>query len=399
MYVSLRDVRLSRLSAYILRLSYHYARVLGVICFGISMKGPSDGALVARKNFALKWYSLILHIVCAAMVGCFCVPQVVAIEDPYEWTLQCMRLVACFVCTACIVVLQFFHEHEVLRMINSFLRLFRRVRQMSSSRRKIGFGGKREFVLILFKGVCLFYELLCECQLLLFARSPLALLTILCEIIVEIGSLMIIHIGFVGYLSVAALYAEVNAYVRIELRRQLRSLDRPGAPPASRRQLRLARCRLDECVAVYDEIERVGRSFHMLLQLPVLIILMAKIFATTVLSYEVIIRADRYPRQAGMWGLVLKGFADVILLTLAAHEAVSSSRVIRRLGLENFPVSDQQEWHVKLEMFLGRLNFNEFRVCFLGLFEVSNEIIVVFLSSMITYFTYVMQYGIQTNRL
>ncbi|XP_034664762.1 putative gustatory receptor 93c [Drosophila subobscura] len=397
MFGFLREVRPSRLSAYILCLSYHYARALGVICFGISKKGPND-ALVGRKNFRLKWYSLILRICCSAMVCCFCAPYVVVLEDPYEWVLECMRLVACLVCTTCILVLQVFHEHEVLRMINSFLRLFRRVRQMSA-RTKLGFGGKREFVLLLFKVICLGYELICECHNLLFTSSLLGRLTILCEIIVELGSLMIIHIGFVGYLSVAALYSEVNSYVRLELRRQLRSLERPGGAPASRRQLRIASGRLEECVAVYDEIERVGRSFHVLLELPVLIILMAKIFATTVLAYEVIIRSERYPSQAGMWGLVLKSFADVILLTLAAHEAVSSSRVIRRLSLENFSGSDHKEWHVKLEMFLSRLNVNEFRVRPLGLFEVSNEIILVFLSSMITYFTYVMQYGIQTNRL
>ncbi|XP_002012796.2 putative gustatory receptor 93c [Drosophila persimilis] len=397
MFERLREVRLSGLSAYILRFSYHYARVLGVICFEVSKKGPKD-ALVGRKNFRLKWYSLILRLVCFAVVCCFCAPFVMAIEDPNERTLQCMRLVSCLVCTACILVLQIFQEHEVLRMINSFLRVFRRVRQMST-RRKNGFGGKREFVLLLFKAICLIYELFCELHQILFASSLVVTLIALCDIIVEIGSLMIIHIGFAGFLSVAALYSEVNGYVRIELRRQLRSLERPGGAPASRRQLRNACCRLEECVAVYDEIERVGRSFHILLQLPVLIILMAKIFATTVLSYEVIIRVDRYPCQAGIWGLVLKSFADVILLTLAVHEAVSSSKVIRRLSLENFPVSDQKEWHVKLEMFLSRLNFNEFRVCPLGLFEVSNEIILVFLSSMITYFTYVMQYGIQTHRL
>ncbi|BFF91399.1 putative gustatory receptor 93c [Drosophila madeirensis] len=397
MFGFLREVRTSRLSAYILRFSYHYARALGVICFGISMKGPND-ALVGRKNFRLKWYSLILRIFCSAIVCCFCAPYVVVLEDPYERVLKCMRLVACLVCATCILVLQVFHEHEVLHMINSFLRLFRRVRQMSA-RTKLGFGGKREFVLLLFKVICLGYELLCNCHYLLCTSSLLDSLTILCEIIVELGSLMIIHIGFVGYLSVAALYSEVNSYVRVELRRQLRSLERPGAAPASRRQLRIASGRLGECVAVYDEIERVGRSFHVLLELPVLIILMAKIFATTVLAYEVIIRSERHPSQAGMWGLVLKSFADVILLTLAAHEAVSSSRVIRRLSLENFSGSDHKEWHVKLEMFLSRLNVNEFRVRPLGLFEVSNEIILVFLSSMITYFTYVMQYGIQTNRL
>ncbi|KAH8421548.1 hypothetical protein KR009_006998, partial [Drosophila setifemur] len=128
-------------------------------------------------------------------------------------------------------------------------------------------------------------------------------------------------------------------------------------------------------------------------------------------------RSELYPSKAGLWGIVIKSFADVILLTLAVHEAVSSSRMVRQFSLENSPITDHKDWHMKVgfaittflisltylifqwEMFLGRLNFFEFRVNLLGLFDVSNEVIVLFISSMITYFTYVVQYGLQTSRL
>ncbi|KAH8346461.1 hypothetical protein KR084_000933 [Drosophila pseudotakahashii] len=397
MFERLRKVSLPALSAVILFCGYHYARVLGVICFDIGQR-TSDKSLVARNQHRFKWFCLSLRLISATAVCCFCAPYVAEIKDPYEWILQCLRLSSSFICAACIVVVQIGYEKELLRLVNSFLRLFRRVRRLSSLKR-IGFGGKREFFLLTFKFTCLVYELYCELGQLWNQTEWLSLFTIMCEIILEIGSLMIIHIGFFGYLCVAALYSEVNRFVRAELRRQLRSLERPGGGPVSRRQLRIVENRLDECIAVYDEIERVGRSLHRLLELPVLLILIGKIFATTVLSYEVIIRAELYPGKAGMWGLVVKSFADVILLTLAVHEAVSSSRVVRRLSLENCPISDHKEWHVKWEMFLSRLNFFEFRVRPLGLFEVSNEVILLFLSSMITYFTYVVQYGIQTNLL
>ncbi|XP_017007339.2 putative gustatory receptor 93c [Drosophila takahashii] len=393
----LRKVSLPALSAVILFCSYHYARILGVICFDIGQR-TSDKSLVARNQHRFKWFCLSVRLISATSVCCFCAPYVAEIEDPYEWMLQCLRLSASLICAACIVVVQIGYDKELLLLVNSFLRLFRRLRRLSSLKR-IGFGGKREFFLLTFKFTCLVYELYCELGQLWNLPDWLSFFTIACEIILEIGSLMIIHIGFFGYLSVAALYSEANRFVRSELRRQLRSLERPGGGPVSRRQLRIVENRLDECISVYDEIERVGRSFHRLLELPVLIILIGKIFATTVLSYEVIIRAELYPSKVGMWGLVVKSFADVILLTLAVHEAVSSSRVIRRLSLENCPISDHKEWHVKWEMFLSRLNFFEFRVRPLGLFEVSNEVILLFLSSMITYFTYVVQYGIQTNLL
>ncbi|XP_016959706.1 putative gustatory receptor 93c [Drosophila biarmipes] len=393
----LRKVSLPVVSSAILVCSYHYARLLGVVCFDIGQR-TSDKSLVGRNRYRFKWYCLSLRLVSATSVCCFCAPYVAEIVDPYERMLQCLRLSASLICGICIIAVQIGYEKELLRMINSFLRLFQRVRRLSSLKR-IGFGGKREFFLLLIKFICLVYELYCELCQLGSLHTYLSWVTMLFEIILEVGSLMIIHIGFFGYLSIAALYSEINRFVRVELRRQLRSLERPGGGPVSRRQLRIVENRLDECISVYDEIERVGRLFHRLLEIPVLIILVGKIFATTVLSYEVIIRAELYPSKAGMWGLVVKSFADVILLTLAVHEAVSSSRVVRRLSLENCPISDYKEWHVKWEMFLSRLNFFEFRVRPLGLFEVSNEVILLFLSSMITYFTYVVQYGMQTNLL
>ncbi|EDV54233.1 putative gustatory receptor 93c [Drosophila erecta] len=397
MMKSLKKVSLPALSAAILFCSYHYGRVLGVICFDIGQR-TSDNSLVARSKQQFKWFCLSFRLISATAVCCFCAPNVAVIEDPHEWLLQCLRLSASLICGTCIMVVQICYEKELLRMINSFLRLFRRVRRLSSLQR-FGFGGKREFVLLLFKFICLVYELYCELYQLWRLPDLASWLSMLCDIFLEIGSLMIIHIGFVGYLSVAALYSEVNRFARVELRRQLRSLERPAGGPVGRRQLRIVEYRVDECISVYDEIERVGRTFHRLLELPVLITLLGKIFGTIILSYEVIIRAELYPSKIGMWGLVVKSFADVILLTLAVHEAVSSSRMMRRLSLENCPISDHKEWHVKWEMFLSRLNFFEFRVRPLGLFEVSNEFILLFLSSMITYFTYVVQYGIQTNRL
>nr|NP_732665.1 gustatory receptor 93c [Drosophila melanogaster]Q9VD74.2 RecName: Full=Putative gustatory receptor 93c [Drosophila melanogaster]AAF55925.2 gustatory receptor 93c [Drosophila melanogaster] len=393
----LKKVSLPALSAFILFCSCHYGRILGVICFDIGQR-TSDDSLVVRNRHQFKWFCLSCRLISVTAVCCFCAPYVADIEDPYERLLQCFRLSASLICGICIIVVQVCYEKELLRMIISFLRLFRRVRRLSSLKR-IGFGGKREFFLLLFKFICLVYELYSEICQLWHLPDSLSLFATLCEIFLEIGSLMIIHIGFVGYLSVAALYSEVNSFARIELRRQLRSLERPVGGPVGRKQLRIVEYRVDECISVYDEIERVGRTFHRLLELPVLIILLGKIFATTILSYEVIIRPELYARKIGMWGLVVKSFADVILLTLAVHEAVSSSRMMRRLSLENFPITDHKAWHMKWEMFLSRLNFFEFRVRPLGLFEVSNEVILLFLSSMITYFTYVVQYGIQTNRL
>lgn len=342
----LRKVRLPLISAGVLRFWYYYGRVLGVVSFGIVSR-VSDGSLAARKQHRFKWYCLSLRILCIILVCLNCVPYVVETEDPYDFTIKCIRLTSSFLCSISILVLQTVYEHELLRMMNGLLRLFRRVRRLWSQK-KFGFGGKREFFLLFFKSVCLVYELKCHVVQLANPLDWLPTATIVGEILIEIGSLMIIHIGFLGYMSIAALYSEVNGFVRLELRCHLRSLERPGGRFVTRRHLRIVGNRLDECIEVYDEIERVGRSFHRLFELPVFMILMFKIFATGVLAFEVIIEIDSHPSKAGIWGLVLKSFADVILLTLAVHEAVGGSRVVRRLSLENCPLSENRDWNMKV---------------------------------------------------
>jgi len=156
----LRKVSLPAVSAAILFCSYHYGRVLGVICFDIG-KRTSDQSLVGRNRNRLKWYCLSLRLISATSVMCFCAPHVAEIEDRYIWMLQFLRLSASLICSICIIVVQIGYEKELLRMINSFLRLFRRVRRLSSLKR-IGFGGKREFFLLTIKFICLVYELYCS---------------------------------------------------------------------------------------------------------------------------------------------------------------------------------------------------------------------------------------------
>lgn len=46
-------------------------------------------------------------------------------------------------------------------------------------------------------------------------------------------------------------------------------------------------------------------------------------------------------------------------------------------------------------MFLSRLNFYEFHVRPMGLFEISNELILVYITGLVTYLTYLMQYEIK----
>jgi len=159
----------------------------------------------------------------------------------------------------------------------------------------------------------------------------------------------------------------------------------------------------------------VSRSFQQLFDLPLFLSLAQSLLAMSMVSYHAILRRQY---SFNLWGLVIKLLIDVVLLTMSVHSAVNGSRLIRRLSFENFYVTDSQSYHQKvspgaiilrikyntfpilqLELFLGRLQHQELRVFPLGLFEVSNELTLFFLSAMVTYLVFLVQYGMQSQQI
>ncbi|XP_032295046.1 putative gustatory receptor 93c [Drosophila virilis] len=388
------QVSVSSLSARILRGAYCYATMLGFICFGI--KGNrADGCLVARNRYWYKWFCLLSRIFICGIYTSISLDYIKSLDNPHLVILSWIRLVGCMICACVILLMQFWFGQQVLCVVNSYFRLFRKVNALPGCEDQ-GFGGKRELSLLIFKLICLLNELFCELPMFFTGLNLRLVVSLLVDIYISVNATMIGHMCFVGYLSVGALYARVNRYVRQQLRRQLRGLEQHDGYQASRRQLRAAGYRLDECLGIYDEIQRVGIAFHRLMELPLCLILLFAFLSMTLVSYFIML--NRF-RDATLWLLVVRLFVDVVLLTLAIHGACSSSRVIRRLSLENCYVSERSDWDMKLEMFLSRLNFYEFRVRPFGLFEISNELILVFLSGLVTYLTYILQYGMQTNQI
>ncbi|XP_017967763.1 putative gustatory receptor 93c [Drosophila navojoa] len=389
-----RQLSASSLSANILHVGFRYATFLGIICFGIE-GNRTDGCLVAQNRFWYKWFCLLTRLLICVIYGYLSLDYIFTLDNSHLIILSWIRLVCCLICAFVTLTMQFWFGQHVLRVVNSYLRLFRKVNALPGSQAS-GFGGRRELSLLIFKMICLINEVFCELPELFDGLSIRLFVTILCDLYVTTNATMIGHLCFVGYLSVGALYARVNHYVRHELRRQLQGLEQPTGCEVSRGQLRAAGCRLDQCLAIYDDIQRVGSAFHRLMELPLCLILLFAFLSMTLVSYFIMLQRFR---NVALWLLVARLFFDVVLLTLAIHGASSSSRVVRRLSLDNCYVTERNDWHMKLEMFLGRLNFFEFRVRPLGLFEISNELILVFLSGLVTYLTYIIQYGMQSNKI
>ncbi|KAH8417794.1 hypothetical protein KR222_005974 [Zaprionus bogoriensis] len=393
MFGNYRWPRASAVSARILDFGSRYARLMGIIWFSIEAN-PSNGSLVAKNRYWYKRFCLLSRLaVCCTLIHIRVIQNLFFVLHNVIFMIQ-IRLFFFFICSTIIVCMQFCFGQQILRVVNDFLRLFRRVRSLPGCE-DMGFGGKRELSLLLVKILCVCYEILWGMPMLFSKFDVKFSIEILCDIYTSLSESLITHSCFLGFLSVGALYDQVNRYVRHELRRQLRSLEQLNGGQPSRRQLKSATYRLDECLAIYDEIQRVSSSFQQLMDVPLCLIFLILFLSMSIISHYFLSNGFR---SLSLWLLVIKVFVDMVLLTLAVHGASNSSRVIRRLSLENCYVCERNDWQIRLEMFLSRLNFFEFRVRPMGLFEVSNELILVFLSGLVTYLTYLLQSDIQAKQ-
>ncbi|XP_017022053.1 putative gustatory receptor 93c [Drosophila kikkawai] len=157
--------------------------------------------------------------------------------------------------------------------------------------KRSGFGGKYELVLLILALSGLIYEGMFILHLYQLKKYWII------DVYLSISNKLIMHIAFVGYLTLGLLYADLNNFVSTEFKSQLESLEEQP----TRRKLRKARKSLDKCLTLYKD----------------------------------------------------------------------------------------------LEVFFTHLNLYEFRVRPLGLFDISNELFLDFLSALITYLTVVIQYGMQ----
>lgn len=340
-----RKVSSGAVSARILNYFRYYVRFVGFFWFRIERDprddDDDDGSLVARSLLWDKWFCFSLRLVVTTLYLYTELQRIWQINNQYMFTLTAIYTICTLICIIFLLIMQICCGQRVLNLFNDFLRLFRRIGALPGCQ-DMGFGGKRELTLLIFKLISLAYET----PFMLFRSHEGFQVVFL--IYVAINSQMITHCCFMGFLSVGALYDRMNRYVRHELRSQLRSLESQpyeGEKWVRRHQLKSAEYRLDQCVAIYDEIQRVSYSFQKLMDLPLGIVLLFLFVGVTLISYLVMF-SDFMVIQ--LWLLLIKMFIDLVVLTMAVHGASASSRVIQRLSLENFYVCDRKTWHMRV---------------------------------------------------
>lgn len=337
MFGSQRQLSAGAVSARILDYGSRYALLVGYFWFSIKVN-LKNGSLEVRNHLGFKWFCILSRIVITIIFVYLGVNHALNNTNHNLGSHSWIRVICSLIGSLNIILLHSLWAQPLLRVVNDFLRLFKRVQALPGCH-GTGFGGKRELTLLIFKLICLFFEI----PYLIFRL--IGSFQFLADLYLIITSSMIMHSCFVGFLSVGVLYDRVNLYVRHELRHQLRSLEQPCEENFSRRDIKSAEYRLDQCVAIYDEIQRVSTSFQKLIDLPLFLMLVILFVSLTICSYYIL--CCDYG-SVGLRVLVVKMYCDLLLLTLSVHGASISSRVIQRLSLENYFVCENKAWHMRV---------------------------------------------------
>lgn len=325
-----------------LRFFVLHAKVFGVLTFRVERK---ELRLVARNRRTYRWICILLRLIISGFYGYSFSSWAAQFEDWLLILFFALRMLGCLLSTAVLIVLQIWFNQELLHLVNRFLELFRRV-QMLGRTKQNGFGGCHELILMSMKLLSLLYVIF---TYKVSFSSPWLMLTILCDLYTSTGAGIVMHLCFVGYLSLAVLYQNLNTYVDCHLRAQLGSL-RDEDAAENEQPSREAISNLDECLALYEEIHKVDMEYQRLFNLPLFINLVQSLLAMAMVSTHAILRRQYI---VNLWGLVLKLLIDVLLLTLAVHRAQRNSRMIKSLSLENFYITESRGHHVKVG--IGRI--------------------------------------------
>ncbi|XP_034664761.1 putative gustatory receptor 93c [Drosophila subobscura] len=385
----------SKVSAGILLVMYYHARLMGMLSFKVEWSQRIE--LRAHHRPWLMWFCVLYRIVAMGIFGYLYCLWIQRLEEYMEQLSHVLRIIIITLICVYIVRLQLLCKTETIQLVNACLHLFRRVRALPSRKTFVGYGGWRELLLLLLSLGCRIHELVFLFDV-LGGFSLRNIVTWWCHTLVVFGTNMLMYISFVYYLSLGILYSELNDFVRCELRGQLQSLQRKHGLQPGRQQLRIVRRKLDECLALYREIYCLATAFQKLFDAPFFLSIIHNYLFLGVVIYNLTVDGWFDEHKMQLCFLITKVSLDFLLVTLSVQGAMTQFRVIRRLSLENCDVSEHKDWHTTFDMFVTHLNLYEFRVRPLGLFEVSNELVLVFLSALFTFVIYILQYKMKSKQ-
>ncbi|XP_018789049.1 PREDICTED: putative gustatory receptor 93c [Bactrocera latifrons] len=283
---------------------------------------------------------------------------------------------------------------KYVHIINDYFGLFRRVQYLAPHRQVMGM---HQLMFLLIIVICVGNAALGFLLILNYTNWREAVV-VATKLYLEIGLVVNLHIASIGYMSIGALYNYMNRYMRKDLLPRARCLDhvlrrnKTYRPPRyARKLIRLTR-ELNNCVRIYNDIYNLAMNFHQSIRYQILFALLFEFSLLTTVIYSILYiytLITTIEWDAVFFCLII--IIEVLIMILSAYSAVQDGIAANKLSLDTVYMGGDTEWNRSVELFINRMNLYEFKPNVLGFFDISSDILVMFLSASVTYLTYILQ--------
>jgi len=222
--------------------------------------------------------------------------------------------------------LHFFHGREVIKLVNRYLNLLRQLRSLTV-RKKIGFGGGQELLLITIFFFYQFQEFVYLSSIVPFAISAEKIALSACFAYAAFASNMILRISFVWYLNLGVLFAEVKEGMCFELQSQ---------------NVKTKNRKLKRIMEIFIEIIDVVSLLQGIINVYLFLNLFHKLFYIVVISNDMITFLQFW--KFLQWFLLIKVTIEIFAVVLAIQESINQFRHIQELTLDLFLASELKDW-------------------------------------------------------
>ncbi|KAH8331283.1 hypothetical protein KR067_013565, partial [Drosophila pandora] len=378
-----------KIIAKILLLTFKFAQWMGLIVFNIK------GDTVSNINW-LVWLSAVIRLTTLCVVVVI-YPVFILEQDLILKLFHAVRFFVFIYSSYFIVKLQLYQSSEIIKFVKRFLGLLRKTRLLSREN-EFGFERRREyFLMIIINVFCFFYEPLYR----LAFRKLLSFKDVAiygCFTYVILGTDFFYHFHILAYFFFGYLYSELNGYVHVSLKPQLRVVEpqlRVVEPQLTLRAQRKLKRKLKKCLHLHKEIFEVHKVFQRFFQYVTFFSFLQKTLLVESIAYNLFIEL----KLRCFWHQIAIGkhVLELFLLTHSVDIARDQFSMIRWIYSDIYTIGHFEELHIQLDMFYTRLNLYELRIRPWGLFDVSNQTFLLFMSALISWLVYLAQYNLLTN--
>jgi len=332
MFGVLRQLNTPKLSAGILLWSLYIFRFMGAV--GLRLKTTSDKRVaVEDSSLKWKWSSAIIRIGCQTIFMTMFFSWDVPNVEYTEHFLHLNRFVLQFGCCMSILRLQILQGHEVTKLVNNLLQLFRRVQDYCNGNHN-GFGGKSELIVLLFMILSFIHEEIYILNLVKPYWNLRAIIAVFADTYLSFGIKTLTYFACLWYISLALLYSDINDFVRSELR----TLD---LQPTNGK-LRKTRKNVRKCLDLYRDLNSLASAFQKVYDFPLVFGLGYNGMCSLLFAYLVIIRI-KYDMIL-LCSNTVNELLNIFILAWSVQRAVVKSGEIRLLMLDNSSLSKIRNW-------------------------------------------------------